>query len=84
MAAAHALRDEEDLLVLSTPGRDLLLLHLFSSAWRRYAAVPHHPACPLAPQRLMGWTFSVVLASSNANLQKKNKGFMPRKEALKI
>lgn len=83
MAATHALRDEEDLLILSIPGRILLLLHLFSSAWRSYAAVPHHPACPLAPQRLMGWTFS-VLASSNANLQKKNRGFMSRKEALKI
>lgn len=36
----------------------------------------------LAPERLMGWKLSVGLASSD--LQKKNRGFMSRKEALKI
>lgn len=58
--------------------------HLFSSAWGRYADTPHHPVCHLAPQSLMGWKFSLVLASSNADLQKKNRGFISRKEALKI
>jgi len=32
----------------------------------------------------MGWKFSAGLASSSADLQKKKRGFMSRKEALKI
>lgn len=42
MVATHDLRHEEDLLILPTLGRVLLLLHLFPGAWRNYADTPHH------------------------------------------
>lgn len=78
----RSLGDQKELVTPSTAGR---VFHLTSSPVPGGGMQTHHITLSAAwLQSLMGWKFSLVLASSHTDLQKKNRGFMSRKEALEI